>query len=154
MCCIIFLLLGIFLFFFFVVNIVVVVVRFLVTIADDSEILSTCCVSASVVEKREGSFEHLKRKKTTSSAWRSSRKKLRQHATHVPKKKCVLYTDPRSAAAVFLYPFFHSVFFFSLVSFFLSRVLCIFYYDDYPTHVMKLTRICSPYCCVVFIWWY
>jgi hypothetical protein len=58
-----------FLFFFFVVNIVVfVVVRLLVTIDDDGQILSTCFVSASVVEKREGLFEHLKRKKTTSSA--------------------------------------------------------------------------------------
>jgi hypothetical protein len=29
-------------------------------------------------------------------------------------------------------------------------VLCVFYYDYYyPTHVMMLTRIGSPYCCVV-----
>ncbi len=137
-----------FIFLLFVVNIVVVI-RLRVPMTDDGQILSTCCVSASVVEKRKGLFEHLKRKKTTSSAWRSSRKKLRHSRT----EKKTLYT--RSLDQLLLFSsiaFFHSVVF--LVSFFRSLVLCIFYYN-YPHHVMMLTRTfvnlallrCFIWCC-------
>ncbi len=89
----------------FVVNIVVVVIiRLRVPMAKSCRL---CCVSASVVEKRKGLFEHLKRKKTTSSAWRSSRKKLRHSGT---EEKNAL---PRSAAAVFLYRVFFFILSFS-----------------------------------------
>ncbi len=99
------------------------------------------------LRREKGRLSIWNAKKTTSSAWRSSRKKLPQHATRVAKKNCALHTFPRSAAAVFLYRFFF------LVSFFLSFFP--FFFASFttttttPSHVMMHIRIRNPFCCVV-----
>jgi len=139
-----------FLFFFFVVNIVVVV-RFLVTIADDGQILSTCCVSVSVVEKRKGLFEHLKRKKTTSSALTFVSQKTPSTRHSRTEKKMRFIHAPSISCCCFPLSFFHSVFFSRLVLSFSCASHLLLYYYDYPTHVMMLTRIRNPYCCVCFL---
>ncbi len=104
--------------------------------------MSTSCISASVVGKRGRLFEHLKRKKTTSSSDVRLAKNC-ANASLTSRKKTVFRALPWSAAAVFLGRFFS-------VSLFPPFLVLYFFYCS--THVMMLTRIRAACCCVFFLY--
>jgi hypothetical protein len=95
----------------------------------------------------------LRREKGCLSIWNAKKQHpppvvrlAKIYATHVPKKKMRLMHAPSISCCCFPLSFFHSVFF--LVSF--SRTLHpLLPYYYYPIHVMMLTRIRNPCCCVV-----
>ncbi len=76
-----------------------------IAVVDDRQVLSTSCISASNVGNRRWLFEHLKRKKTTSSSDVRLAKNYANASLTSRKKKMRLTRSPSISCCCFLYRF-------------------------------------------------